>query len=50
MYMLVACFHLPVSRQVRGTEECFSSLADILSIADVIRLVVFLHNSCYVFR
>ena len=43
MYMLGACLHLPVSRQVRGTEECFSSLADILSIADVIRLVVFLH-------
>ena len=50
MYMLVACFHLPVSRQVRGTEEYFSSLADILSIADVIRLVLFLHNSCFVFR
>ena len=50
MYMLGACLHLPVSQQVRGTEECFSSLADILSIADVIRLVVFLHNSCYVFR
>ena len=33
MYMLGACL----------TEECFSSLADILSIADVIRLVVFLH-------
>ena len=43
MYMLGACLHLPVSQQVRGTEECFSSLADILSIADVIRLVVFLH-------
>ena len=43
MYMLGACLHLPVSQQVLGTEECFSSLADILSIADVIRLVVFLH-------
>ena len=43
MYMLGVCRYLPVSQQVRGTEECFSSLADILSIADVIRLVVFLH-------
>ena len=50
MYMLGACLHLPVSRQVRDTEECFSSLEDILSIADVIRLVVFLHNSYCVVR
>ena len=42
MYKLGACLHLPVSRQVRGTEKCFSSLADIRSIADVLRLVVFL--------
>ena len=36
MYMLGACLHLPVSRQVWGTEEGFSSQADILSIADAI--------------
>ena len=45
MYMLGACLHLCVSRQVRGREEGFSSLADILSITDVIRLIVFLHFS-----
>ena len=43
MYMLGACLHLPVSWQVWGTEEGFSSQADILSTADAICLVLFLH-------